>query len=67
MEDFKITLAAARINAGLSQQDIASEMHVSRATIINWERGKVVLKPAEFKMFCEICKAPVDCIILPKA
>lgn len=67
MEDFKITLAAARTNAGLSQQDMANEMHVSRATIINWEKGKVVLKPAEFRMFCEICRAPVDCIILPRA
>ena len=66
MEDFKITLAAARTNAGLSQQDIADEMHVSRATIINWEKGKVIPKPAEFRMYCEICKAPMDFIILPE-
>ena len=66
MEDFKITLAAARTNAGLSQQDIADEMHVSRATINQWEKGKVIPKPAEFRMYCEICKAPMDFIILPE-
>lgn len=66
MEDFKISLAAARTNAGLSQQDIADKMHVSRATIINWEKGKVTPKPAEFKMFCELCNAPMNFIFLPE-
>ena len=52
MNDFKITLAAARVNAGMTQEEVAKEMHVSKNTIVNWENGKVEMKPAQFKMFC---------------
>ncbi len=64
--EYKITLAAARVNAKLTQADIAEKMHVSKATINNWENNKIVPKPAQFKMFCDICNAPVDAIILPE-
>ena len=33
----KIRLSAVRVNAGLSQEELASKMRVSRATIVNWE------------------------------
>jgi transcriptional regulator with XRE-family HTH domain len=36
----KISLAAARVNAGLTQKELAKECNVSEATIINWESGK---------------------------
>ena len=62
---FKITMAAARVNAGLTQSDVAAKMHVSKATIINWENGKIVPKPAQFAMFCAVCNAPKDAILLP--
>lgn len=67
MSEFKITMEAARVNAGLTQQAIADKMAVSRQTIHFWEKGKVIPKPAEFKMYCDICNAPVDIIILPTA
>ena len=35
----KITLKAARINAGLLQKEVADKLGVSIHTIINWERG----------------------------
>ena len=38
-EDLKISLASARINVGLTQEDVAKKMHVSKRTIINWEKG----------------------------
>ena len=67
MNDYKITMAAARTNAGISQQKIADEMHVSRMTIHNWETGKVIPKPAELILYCNICKAPIEIIFLPGA
>lgn len=66
MEQFKITLAAARVNAGMTQSDVASKMKVSKQTIINWESGKIEMKPAQFKMFCFVVNAPEDAIILPR-
>ena len=63
---FRITLAAARVNAGLTQDNIAEKMKVSKQTIINWEKGRVIPKLAEFEMFCRICNVPKDNIILSK-
>lgn len=34
-----MTLAAARINAGLKQEEAARLLGVTRATVSNWERG----------------------------
>ena len=65
MNNYKISLAAARVNAGMTQNDIAKKMHISKNTVINWVKGKVELKPAQFKMYCEIVKAPEDAISLP--
>ncbi len=64
MTDYKITLAAARVNAGMTQEEVAKAMHVSKNTIVNWENGKVEMKPAQFKMYCSIVKAPENCIAL---
>lgn len=64
-ENLKITLAAARVNAGKTQEDIAKHMHVSKQTIVNWEKGKVIPKPAELSMMCNFYSFPVDNIFLP--
>lgn len=36
----KVTLKAARINAGLTQEEAAKELGVSEYSVSNWERGK---------------------------
>lgn len=36
----KVTLKAARINAGLTQSEAAKKLNVSKDSISNWERGK---------------------------
>ena len=36
----KISMAAARINAGLTQKQLARECGVSESTVISWENGK---------------------------
>jgi DNA-binding XRE family transcriptional regulator len=36
----KITLAAARKNAGLTQRELAAKCNVSESTVINWEKGR---------------------------
>lgn len=65
MAKFKITLASARVNAGMTQEDVAKIMHVSKQTIVNWEKGKIEMKPAQFNMYCETVGAPKDFIDLP--
>jgi len=65
MAKLQITMAAARVNAGFTQRQIAAKMQVSTATIINWEHGKVIPKPAQLKMFCDLCGISVEHIFLP--
>lgn len=36
----KITLKAARVNAGYTQRQVAQKLKVSKDTVSNWERGK---------------------------
>lgn len=36
----KITLAAARVNAGLTQKQLAKKCGVSESSVFNWENGK---------------------------
>ena len=65
MEKLQISLAAARVNAGMTQEDVAQEMHVSKQTIVNWEKGKVVPRIPEVEMLARIYKIPQDNIFLP--
>ena len=36
----KIKLNAARVNAGLTQEDVAKRLGKSKNTIVSWEKGK---------------------------
>ncbi len=65
MNQLKIRLSAVRVNANLSQQDIADKMGVSRITVGNWESGKVKMKEAEIRMYADICNFPRENIFLP--
>lgn len=42
----KISLRAARVNADLTQQEVADKIGVSKHTINNWERGRT--KPKKY-------------------
>lgn len=66
LERLQISLAAARVNAGFTQENVANEMHVSKNTIVNWEKGKVIPSFATMQALSSIYKIPVDNIFLQK-
>ena len=65
LETIRISLAAARVNAGLTQSDVAKKMKMNKQTICNWETGKIIPKPAQLEMMCRIYNMPADNIFLP--
>ena len=65
MAGIQISLAAARVNAGMTQLEAARQMRVSKQTIINWEKGRTSIKIAEFEELCNLYKISKDYIILP--
>lgn len=66
MELLQITLAAARVNAGMKQEDTARELRVSKKTVVNWEKGKVIPSFANMQALASLYKIPADNIFLPQ-
>ena len=66
MEKLQITLAAARVNAGMTQEDVAKRMGISKQTIVNWEKGKTSLSVANLEMLSKLYRISKDYIFLPE-
>lgn len=65
VEKLQITLAAARVNAGMTQEEVAKVLHVTKQTIINWEKGRVIPGIPEIEMLARVYNIPQDHIFLP--
>ncbi len=66
MAEFKISLAAARVNAGLTQSDVAQILKVGKQTIVSWEKGKSEPKMSQSRQLSELYNMPLDNIFLPE-
>lgn len=58
----KITLKAARVNAGLDQSEVAKKLGVNIATVSSWETGKTNPSLENFRKLCELYKWPEEFI-----
>jgi DNA-binding XRE family transcriptional regulator len=63
LNDIKISLAAARVNAGLTQEDVARHMHVGKQTVCNWEKGATEPKITQAEELATLYKIPYNMII----
>lgn len=65
MSSFQISLTAARVNAEMTQKDVAKALIVSKQTIVNWEKGKTEPKMQQSRALSNLYKIPLDYIFLP--
>ena len=65
MKRLKISLKAARVNANLSQEEVAKKMKKSKATINNWENGKTEIDYGNLNELCRLYSVTMDDILLP--
>lgn len=65
-EAIQISLAAARVNARLTQEEVAKRMKIGKRTIINWEKGAVIPSFADISLLSSIYGIPIDNIFLPE-
>lgn len=65
MEKLQISLAAARVNAGLTQEEVARKMKVSKNTLVNWEKGVSEPTITQGRELSSLYKIPLDNIFLP--
>ncbi len=66
LEKLKISLAAARVNAELTQEEVAKKIGVTKQTIINWEKGRIEPSLAAINMLSNIYGISVDNFLMPK-
>ena len=65
MKEIKISLAAARVNAGLTQLEVSRLMGVSKQTVCNWENGKTAPNITQARKLSDAYDMPLDYIYLP--
>jgi len=61
----KISLKAARVNANLTQGDVAKRLKKSVQTIVNWECGRTPIDEGNFIALCTIYNISAENIFLP--
>ena len=59
---YKVSLKAARVNAGLSQKAAAEALHISNKTLGSWEAGNTYPDADQVEQLCALYGAPYDCI-----
>lgn len=59
----KITMASARVNAGLKQNELSQLMNVSQNSVIDWEKGRKYPRVNELYRFCDIVNCPIEQIL----
>lgn len=66
MERIQISLAAARVNANLTQEDVAKALNVGKQTVVNWEKGRSEPKMSQSRELSLLYRMPLDYIFLPQ-
>lgn len=59
----KIRLAAARVNAGFTQRQVAEKLKVTQNTIVAWENGTGEPKISQARKLSILYDMPLDNII----
>lgn len=65
MEELRITLEAARVNAGYSQKEAAKRLKVDPYTLRNWEKGRTSPTLKKAKEIENLYGISFDYIFLP--
>lgn len=68
MANIKISLAAARINKEMTQDEVAKYLKVSKHTVLDWEKGRKEPTINQALIISNLYELPLDAIIfLPKS
>ena len=59
----KISLAAARVNRGFTQREVAEKLGISTKTLVNWENGITFPTIERVYELCELYGVSVDNLI----
>jgi len=58
----QLSLEALRVNAGMTQQDVADKLGVTRQTVLSWERGNSETKELVIYALAKLYNVDLDII-----
>ena len=61
----KIKLKAARVNAEMTQEDVAKALHRNKQTIVNWENGVTEIRVHDLIALSELYNMPIEYLEIP--
>lgn len=61
----KISMAAARVNAELTQKELGAACEVSEQTVLNWEKGKSLPSVRKLPLLEKAYGIPLDYVKIP--
>lgn len=61
----KITMAAARVNAGLTQKEFGAMCNVSESTVVKWENGASLPNVKKLPLIEKAYGIPLDYVKIP--
>ena len=62
----KFRLNAARVNAGMTQTDVAKTLNRNKQTIVNWENGATEIKVRDLLRLSELYGIPIEYLEVPE-
>ena len=66
MENVRISLEAARVNAKMRQDEAAAALNISVQTLINWEKGRTQPTIQQARAISELYGMPIGYIFYPQ-
>lgn len=61
----RISLEAARVNAKLTQKELAEKLGISNVTVVNWEKGVTEPTLSQLRKISQLSGIPMDFIYVP--
>lgn len=61
----KIRLSGLRVNAGLSQEEVANELHVSKSTVGSWEKYATSPTAIQMQQLCDLYRCTLNDVFIP--
>lgn len=62
----RISLKSARVNANLTQKELAEILGVTQITVNNWENGRSEPTLSQLRKISELSGIPMDFIYVPE-
>ena len=62
----KFKLNAARVNAGMTQTEVAKALNKNKQTIVNWENGVTEIKANDLMRLSNLYGIPIEYLEVPE-